>query len=309
MKEILLSICIPTYNRADTLEQSLKHLVENSEIDDRVEIIVSDNCSTDNTKEVVSRFPRVKYYCNETNIKDYNFSKALSYGNGLYLKLLNDTTYFSEGAISKMLLMIEKEKDKTLPLYFCQNAFNYHNCSRFVDSFDMFLEVLSVNITWTNVFGIWRKQFMKIEDKDRMANLQFAQVDWSLRNFEINKKALVVFDDFLRFIPLLKKGGYNIIKVFIVNYMNILHSYLDKNLITINAFNLEKKRLYKENIEKWLPQLYLNINKQFYFDVEGVISLVYRTYKRESYFWFSIPVLFYNSVKILLLSYCRKFLL
>ena len=58
---ILLSICIPTYNRASTLEQTLRNITEKPEIDDRVEINESHNASTDHTRQVLTQYPKVKY--------------------------------------------------------------------------------------------------------------------------------------------------------------------------------------------------------------------------------------------------------
>ena len=59
----LVTIGIPTYNRGDgylreALESALAQTYEN------LEIVVSDNCSTDNTGEVVEAYddPRVSYF-------------------------------------------------------------------------------------------------------------------------------------------------------------------------------------------------------------------------------------------------------
>lgn len=54
-----LSICIPTFNRAPFLERALNSIVsqfENKEVRERVNVVVLDNISRDNTKEVGERF-------------------------------------------------------------------------------------------------------------------------------------------------------------------------------------------------------------------------------------------------------------
>jgi abequosyltransferase len=48
----LLSICIPTYNRSQYLKQALETYVSNAAFDDEVEIVISDNASTDNTEKM-----------------------------------------------------------------------------------------------------------------------------------------------------------------------------------------------------------------------------------------------------------------
>jgi len=69
----LVTIAIPTYNRANgylrqAIDCSVKQTYRN------IEIIISDNCSTDNTEEVVKSFndPRIRYFRQDKNIGMYN---------------------------------------------------------------------------------------------------------------------------------------------------------------------------------------------------------------------------------------------
>lgn len=49
----LLSICIPTYNRSTYLRESIESIIHQSEfISGDVEIVISDNASTDNTENI-----------------------------------------------------------------------------------------------------------------------------------------------------------------------------------------------------------------------------------------------------------------
>lgn len=68
----LLSICIPTYNRADLLEIALQALLPQIKAaGDAVELIVSDNCSPDHTPEVVKQAQArgsILYQRSETNV-------------------------------------------------------------------------------------------------------------------------------------------------------------------------------------------------------------------------------------------------
>jgi len=73
MSDPLLSICVPTYNRARLLESALFSLVPQVvESGDAVELVVSDNCSDDGTAEVVARYLEkgapIRYYRNARNL-------------------------------------------------------------------------------------------------------------------------------------------------------------------------------------------------------------------------------------------------
>lgn len=88
----LVTIGIPTYNRAggylrNVIERSLGQTYQN------LEIIVSDNCSSDETPEVVKSFDdsRLNYYRHEKNIGAINnFNFCLNQAGGEYFLLFHD---------------------------------------------------------------------------------------------------------------------------------------------------------------------------------------------------------------------------
>lgn len=88
----LITIAISTYNRADSylsqaLESALNQTYQN------IEIIVSDNCSTDNTEKVVKGYNdlRIRYFKQQKNIgANNNFNFCVSQARGDYFILLHD---------------------------------------------------------------------------------------------------------------------------------------------------------------------------------------------------------------------------
>lgn len=92
MKLPLVTIAIPTYNRADNyLNQALAHASGQSY--ENIEILVSDNCSTDNTEDVVCSFsdPRLKYFRQKTNLgRQGNSNFLLSQAKGDYFQMFHD---------------------------------------------------------------------------------------------------------------------------------------------------------------------------------------------------------------------------
>lgn len=61
-----ISVIIPSYNSAATLPELLKVLC--SQTVSEIEIIVVDDCSTDNTRTIVSKFEKVTYLRNKKNL-------------------------------------------------------------------------------------------------------------------------------------------------------------------------------------------------------------------------------------------------
>lgn len=107
-----LTIAIPTYNRVITLKQSLELAVKYSQ-GKNIEVIVSDNASTDGTevymKEYVNSNPQVEYYRNASNLGfDGNFLNCFNRANGKYVLLLSDDDILMKGAVESILQAIEK---------------------------------------------------------------------------------------------------------------------------------------------------------------------------------------------------------
>lgn len=122
-KEYLLTIAIPTYNRARYLKRALQSIAE--QYDDRLEIIVSDNASEDSTENVVHEMKKImpiKYIKNKKNIgSDLNFLQCLRLAQGKYTVLLGDDDLFIDGKLSIILNFLESSND--LSLVFLNHTF------------------------------------------------------------------------------------------------------------------------------------------------------------------------------------------
>jgi glycosyltransferase involved in cell wall biosynthesis len=88
----LVTIAIPTYNRADSyLPQALRCALDQTY--QNLEIIVSDNASTDRTKTLATSIadPRIRYIRHETNIgPTNNINSCIERAKGKYLLILHD---------------------------------------------------------------------------------------------------------------------------------------------------------------------------------------------------------------------------
>ena len=110
-----ISICIPTYNRADLLVHSLRKILLSSNIFlDKVEVIVSDNHSVDNTESILAKlkmeFPFLRSYRNDNNIGfNLNFFKLVdNYAKGEYLWIIGDDDFVDEDALDSVLKVLER---------------------------------------------------------------------------------------------------------------------------------------------------------------------------------------------------------
>ncbi|MGR2661894.1 glycosyltransferase family 2 protein [Chromobacterium haemolyticum] len=116
MTSPLLTIAIPTYNRALYLDQMLAAL-ENEilglsfELQNRINICVIDNASTDDTQEVLIRHqsgaPFIRFERNPTNIGiEGNLIRASICATGKYTWMISDHQTVTPGALEKLINVI-----------------------------------------------------------------------------------------------------------------------------------------------------------------------------------------------------------
>ena len=178
--EKLLTIAIPTFNRKDCLRLALESII--SQCDERIEVLVSDNASSDGTEEMVRRyFPMVKYYRNAENLGMKNFRLCYEKSNGRYMMLLGDDDVIVENRLGIILSFLEENPD--LSLVFLNNReFNddYHGIDEcelpyFKESDDnivthdknLFLDYGRYNLTQISCFILSRRRFLEVDNPER----------------------------------------------------------------------------------------------------------------------------------------------
>jgi glycosyltransferase involved in cell wall biosynthesis len=109
----LVTIAIPTYNRADAyLREAIQSAINQTY--PNLEIIISDNCSSDDTELIVESFndPRIQYYRHDENIgANNNFNFCLKKATGVFFLLLHDDDLIDEGFVKKCIDVAKNRLD------------------------------------------------------------------------------------------------------------------------------------------------------------------------------------------------------
>lgn len=105
-----VSILIPAYNYGHYIGEAIESALAQTFGD--FELIVVDNCSEDNTQEVVEGYAakdaRVRYIKNDSNIGMYrNYNKALLHASGTYIKYLNADDRFHPELLERFIEAFE----------------------------------------------------------------------------------------------------------------------------------------------------------------------------------------------------------
>ncbi|MDB5259221.1 MAG: glycosyl transferase family 2 [Candidatus Taylorbacteria bacterium] len=196
MNAPLLSICIPTYKRAHCLKDCLNSIVSQFEDADayaKVEVIISDNASDDNTEDVVrefqAKYPNIKYYKNENNIGfDRNFLSVIEKSSGEFCLPIGDDDAFFPGSFS---VLIHKIQTLKFPYYLLngwgydhelanpvvshpnrkmQEDISYGSLSEFVRSIPDYMDLVGNFGGMSHLFA--RKAWMEFAGKEKFVGCQ-----------------------------------------------------------------------------------------------------------------------------------------
>lgn len=125
----ILSICVPTFNRAATLRACLHMLCSQvMQRTERIDVVVCDNASTDSTPQVVAEvqriWPFVKYFRNDENIGMLrNIDRVVRNAAGKLCWLFGDDDVALPYALEKIMEMISSIPDIDNLAFGCTNAF------------------------------------------------------------------------------------------------------------------------------------------------------------------------------------------
>jgi len=117
-KKPLLSICIPTYNREKYLKECIDSIVNQDWFNEKeIEIIISDNASTDNTEEVVqsfiTKYKNIYYYKNKVNLwMVKNITMIVEYSKWKYSWILSDDDLLCNNILNIIINNLTKQLNK-----------------------------------------------------------------------------------------------------------------------------------------------------------------------------------------------------
>lgn len=306
-KQPLLSICIPTWNRAKILSISLKSFQEQlASIDlSEIEIFVSDNDSDDDTPQVVQSFIDqglpITYNQNPENVgAAKNFIKCMQWASGKYIWLLGDDDLLNDGAISYILDLIRNGDYGLIHLSVLKNKNNLPETQEYSDSDDFWKDV-SFWVTFMSGCIFLKEAVPLVENCERYIPTHLLQVPFYLMSSSLRKKNLFVRKSIMQNgMDASSNGGYNFYQVFVESYLDIWKEYADKGVVSEKCRTFIKKDIYSRfiiNYNCMLLLLHRNVKSENAnyignrkgFKIKGAWKILFKYYGHELYFWALIP--------------------
>ncbi len=166
----LVSIITPTYNCATFISRTIRSVLAQSYTD--WEMIIVDDCSTDNTARIVAQFndPRISYHCLEHNSGAAEArNMALRLAKGRWIAFLDSDDLWLPAKLEKQIAFMQKNS----------YAFTYHTYSE-IDENDRPLGITVGGMKHVGRFGMfsccWPGCLSVMYDANIMGLIQIADV-------------------------------------------------------------------------------------------------------------------------------------
>ncbi len=284
MGEKLLSICVPTYNRAEILRIFLGKLQREFETINvnEIDLLVSDNCSTDNTEDVVkSKIDEgmpINYIRNVENLgMDGNFVQCFKKASAKYVWVIGDDDLIKSGSLG--IILNQLKADTYGLIHLRANKFDnrikaYNNYKEFLEKVTYYISFISSNIVAT--------KFVKSIDFDKYTGTYFTLIPLYITAAQTAGKNLIIGKQLLDTgADAQRNGGYNYFEVFVSNYLSIRKEYFGDDL---KSYEKEKKKIFDNHILIYIYKLLIKKEKGN-FKTEGGWKIVLSHFGLKTYFY------------------------
>jgi abequosyltransferase len=263
----LLTIAIPTYNRANYLSQLLSSLSGQLAAHPEVELLVSDNASTDTTPSVISEFEsnafKMRYVRNQFNRgADANFLQCFEQARGKYVWLVGDDDLIAPGSLDKVTALLGSSEYALI--YLCPFPFrgdrkggrDRDRFGRFAERIpngSSFIRVVGPMITFISALIVNKSKYeeLQVSCLDSFLGTNLIQLGWCLPVLGSGGESLIVWDRVLE-ARVGNSGGYGICRVFSEN----LNDLLTKTLPDSEEI---RRILVNFNLREWFPATIIQI--------------------------------------------------
>lgn len=275
------TIGIPTYNRLIDLKRNLESICNQIGDNKEIELLISDNASTDGTEALVREYQKkysyITYFKNKENLGvSKNINLVFKRASGKYCMLHGDDDLYLPDSISTIINYIKADLD--CAVYY----WNYYQQKEKVEvncGLDNFLKTMSYVSTAISRLIINTSVYNKIPDKDLFDDSYIPQIYVIYRLLSINNKYMSFNGNYLR-LSGAATTAYDYGEVFMNNYFGILKHFIPYGL-SMEAIKAEKAKILTRFI---VPYYKKRQEKPVAIRMQDVVPCFVKNYKDEPYF-------------------------
>ena len=297
----LLTIAVPTYNRAQDLDLCLSQICRQMPgTDNEVELLVSNNASADATDEIVRKYTslgyEITYLKNGTNIgPDRNFEQCFRRSGGRYMLILGDDDVLLDGAVGKILDILKAGDYGIVFLnsYGFTESFTREKPVGGASGFTVyedrlqFIKRVAYFFTFTSSNIVNRSLVEEPSDWGPFFDSNLVQLAWTFSALFNGRKHVYVAEPLVA-ARLYNSGGYGLCRVFGHNFNKVFDVFMRKG-IDSRFFRAINRRLLSTHFPAQITRLR---NRLIRLEPEDYFQSLYPLFRGYLYFWlFTVPAI------------------
>lgn len=286
----LLSICVPIYNRRSCLEKMLSRFLEDKDLfKERVDLLISDNASTEDLKSCVDNFTRlglkIRFNRNTKNLgPDGNFLYCFRHVKGQYCWLLGSDDIPLTGFIRKIVGYLGGKEYGLFHIKCYTNEkygiTNYKSAQECLLDINYWITFMSANII--------NSKFIHNVKVEKYLDSFLIQVPFYLEScLKSQENAILRCHAFETENDSKNNGGYNLFEVFIKNLFSIYRVLVASGLVDEKVFKLLKKKELEEFLLTPIVD-FLILKKDNKFILKKAWYNIFNEYGKNGYFYSSL---------------------
>jgi len=295
----LLTIAVPTYNRAIYLTTLLSALAPQFDGETRVELLISDNASQDETPSVVRRFQDeglpIRYIRNDSNVgPDLNFLHCYDLATGKYAWIFGDDDVLEPRGLKRVLEHLSGEEEYDLVFirpsgftgaYTANDPGSRKGFTVFDRPQDLACEV-HVFFTFIsgNIVNKDRISTFPHPDFEELVGTNLIQLSWVYTALEHHRRSLVIHDPLVAALTN-NTGGYALFTVFGPTLKRITEGWLTSESV--------RRPILRGTLQAFLPSFILSQLKQSdNFEHEDPHKTLRPAFGKYFQYWvFNLPIM------------------
>lgn len=239
-KQPILSLCIPTNGAVQWVLPVLDSIYRQKFDLTKVEVVITDNGKDSQLASYLKDYdyPNLRYI--QTSDEGFmNLVTSLKEGNGLFRKMINHRSILVDGAVEKMLDMVEQYKESQ-PIIYCSSGMidtpEIVECK----NVDELLQNLSYWCSLSAGIGFWKNDISHIDEID--LNVMFPNTSLL---FHIREDAHYLIWNYTYQIMAddAGKGGYDVFNTFTVVLLDLVRDLCVSGRVSTQTFLKLKKQL------------------------------------------------------------------
>lgn len=248
----VISLCLPTNGIMEWVFPVLESIYSQNISHSLFEVVVTDNGANDEFQYRMEQYAQEHdnlIYQKTTAVMFHNQLEALKLARGQYLKFINHRAALVDGALGKMISLIEGNTDEK-PVIFMANGVLKN--SGIYSSLDGFVSGLGRFASWTTGVGIWKEDYDNLPSDIKVDPISpHSCILYAVRK---DRKFLIDNTVFCEEVDKdhSKKGTYDLFKAFAVEELAIT-----QNLYIAGDITADTLKAVKKDYGKFVSGLYL----------------------------------------------------